>query len=289
MGRAIVAHRGAIWLSFATWLIVCIISSARADFKLPILHPVPKIVSVPEHESIEILNNFKKMNNLEIEIRMTPSGLLSERLVHYLNANFPNVKKRFVTSGILRSAHILRYRKVSRIEIRHELGLANPDFRTINALYALGPVRKLLVLDHRFSRSSFEKIKRVKFSMPVINLSVEGLASDHLQLLKADMSRPIMLVIPYGFEAIHLAKYNQLHPLILEVHTQENQVNEGVLAELTKMEKADICIVINGGFTMNDATKLMVLDRFSLKIYLENLKQLIPGLVDLLEQMEPPS
>lgn len=287
VGKVSVACQSRLLASILFIALLSTCKFAQADFRLPVFYPVPKIISVPENGSMDLLARFENVHNLVIEIRMEPSSLPSDQLIKYLNGSFPKNTKIIATSGLLRSVHANRFRKLYPIEIRHYIGLATLDPKTINSLYTLGPVRKMLVLNSGFGRASFSKIRKVKFSVPVIRLGHNGLSKEQLTWLSESSRRPIVFVLSPGFNPVYLEEIENIAPVGLEVHTINNRIEMNLLTSLSKLKKTDITVVVDGGFTMQDAYRLYALDRFSIKVQLENDSIIIPGLADLLNQIAP--
>ena len=148
-----------VWMLLVAGLLS---GQAKADFDLPILNRVPKIISVADDFPLKQLSRFKEVLDLTLELRMTRGNLIPDWLLDYLQKNFSQIPKRIVLYEALRPAHVKQLRRLSKLEVRLETSTAGLDRQTLNSLYELGPVRKCVVLPQNFTRGTFDLLKKLK-------------------------------------------------------------------------------------------------------------------------------
>jgi hypothetical protein len=261
---------------------------ASADFDLPILNPVPKVVSVPEDIPFATLDNFARVRDLTIEVRMTRGNMLTDRLIDFLELKFPAVPKRIVLSGTLKQVHVDQLRRISRLEVRYETSSEGLDKETINSLYALGPVRKVIVLDQTFDRKLLESVRQLKFFSPAVRLGQSTVSKEQLGWLSDDKHNKKTFILPPGADPSWIYDLTTLHPLKLEIRTVKNRIDDKLLEILRDLRRAEQVLVVDGTLTVEDARRFARLERFSLKVELSLPARIIPGLVRLLNRIAPP-
>lgn len=263
-------------------------STARADFDLPILSPVPKTVSVPEDIPLRTLKGFARVRDLTIEVRMTGGNMLTDRLADFIEKTFAGVPKRIVLGGMLKPVHVEQLRKLSKLQIRYQTGSSALDDVTITSLYALGPVHKVIVLDQGCGQEQIDRLKKLKFFVPALRIRERGFTLDKLGWLQKDRSHPKLFVLPADFDPGLIYELIGLRPLQLEIHTRNNRLAEQQIAVLRDLRHAELTLVVDGNVTLEDARRFTRLDRFSLKVELGQPPRIIPGLVQVLNRIAPP-
>jgi hypothetical protein len=261
---------------------------ARADFELPIVSPVTKILSVPYDFDPSSLSRFADINELVLELRMTRGNMVPDWLVSYLRTNFQTVTVRVVLSGKIRPLHVDQLRRIPRYEVQYHPGTTKIDSSTINALYTLGPVRKLIVLSSGFSSQDLAAVRKLKNYTLAIDAREKALSDEQLGWLSKDRNHRKVLFIPAGFDPKRVYDLVALSPLDLRIYTKNNRIEAGMLDVLKDLKKVNFILVVNGRVTLKDAKQFSRLERFSLRIEVTRPNDATPGMVQVLNRIAPP-
>lgn len=264
------------------------LGSAVADFELPIVSPVTKILSVPYDFDPSSLNRFTDINNLVLELVMTRGNMVPDWLVSYLKNNFQTVTVRVVLSGTIRPLHVDQLRRLPRYEVQYHPGKSKIDSTTINALYTLGPVRKLFVLSGDFSKKELLAVRKLKNYSLAVDTRGKPLSDEQLGWLSEDRHHRKILFISADFDPKKVLDLVTLSPLELQVYTKNNRIDAGLLNVLKDLKKVNFTLVVNGLVTLKDAKQFSRLERFSLRIEVKRPKDATPGMVQVLNRIAPP-
>ena len=120
-----------------------VVGSVQADFDLPLLHPVPKILSVSDAIAPSDLARLKGVKNSLLLMRMEQGNMLRESTLRVLHQDFNGVMKRMILRSPLLAVHVEQLRCLDRFEVVFPLDELD-DANLIN-LFKLGPVRKWLL------------------------------------------------------------------------------------------------------------------------------------------------
>ncbi|MFC1654567.1 hypothetical protein ACFL2F_02075 [Myxococcota bacterium] len=264
------------------------LGSAVADFELPIVSPVTKILSVPYDFDPSSLNRFTDINNLTLELVMTRGNMIPDWLVSYLKNNFQTVPVRVVLSGTIRPLHVDQLRRLPRYEVQYHPGKSMFDSTTINALYTLGPVRKIIVLSGDFSKKELLAVRKLKNYSLAVDTRGKPLSDEQLGWLSEDRHHRKILFISADFDPKKVLDLVTLRPLELQVYTKNNRIDAGLLNVLKDLKKVNFTLVVNGRVTLKDAKQFSRLERFSLRIEVKRPKDATPGMVQVLNRIAPP-
>lgn len=273
--------------SFLAVLLVLTCVKARADFELAILHPVTKIISLDEEISIETLQRFSCAKNAILEVRMR-GNMMRDRLVKTLITDFAGVKKRILLSPSLKKIHVEQLRRLDDFEVAYRLGRGGLDDETYSALFALGPVRKIFILSEDFDPESLDKIRRLKFVHMVFRLPENGSFDEQrLQAIEALGSGCRSFILPLSMDPAGIFPLTRYRTLSLEVPTVHNRIDQEMLSVLKDLRGVEVIVVADGRMTLDDARQWAALERFCVKVFVEQDSQITPGLVSLLNRIAP--
>ena len=264
------------------------VAPVSADFDLAILNPVPKILSVPSSLDPQKIVHFSSVSDLEIELRMVRGNLLPGRWLKVLQKHFAEAPKHFLLSGRVRPEHIQALRDLKRVQIHYLAGQSSLESSKINMLYSIGPVQKIVVLADNFKHDQLEAVFGIKHTFAGIQVNEDGLSADQVNWLGANQVKKKILYLPGSVKASFLYDLAGIRPLTLEISTQNNQLGSDILNVLKDFRGVELRLVLNGKLTIDQMREFTVLDRFSLKIRLEDKMETIPGLAQLLNRISPP-
>jgi hypothetical protein len=275
---------------FVVVLLVLLIplGPAWADFELPIVSPVTKVLSVPYDFDPSSLSRFTGINELVLELRMTRGNMAPDWLVSYLKTTFQTVTVRVVLSGKIRALHVDQLRRIPRYEVEYHPGTNRIDSNTINALYTLGPVRKLIVLSCDFSKKDLAAVRKLKNYTLAVDARKKPLSAEQLGWLSKDRSHRKVLYIPTGFDPQKVYDLVTLSPVELRIYTSNNRIDPDLLNVLKDLKKVSFSLVVNGRVTLEDAKQFARLERFSLRIEITRPSDATPGMVQVLNRIAPP-
>jgi len=261
--------------------------AARADFRLPILNPVPKTLSIPATIDPSILEEFSRVKDIGIEVRLSGGNLVPGRLLQVLKERFPGNRKFFVMRGDILPRHAEQLRGLEQVEVWYHLGGKKFAARTRNQLYSLGPVRKVIVLPADFDNDLLQQALGMSFTSVAVAVG-DTIPAQQLRWLGIDRRRRKYLLLSpdAGRQAVYQA--SELSPVELLVPARNNRLDDKFLQLLANLREMGITILVDGRFTIADARRLTRLENFSLKVVLQDPPQMIPGLVDLLGRLHPP-
>jgi hypothetical protein len=262
---------------------------AAADFDLPILYPVPKTISVPDDVDLKQLQRFKDVKDLTIEIRMKRGNMLSDRLLNGLKNEFKKIRKRIVLLPSLRSVHVERLRQLDNFEVVYRINGSKQITKEVsNALFALGPIRKTIILDKSFNTELYKQIRRMKLVVPSILIDKSFLSKEQLDVLVKDKKTRKEFQLSSDFEFKKLYELTAISPLKLVINTKNNRIDDKLLKVLNDLNIDTLIVVANGKMTVEDARQWAKLKRFTVKIVFDKKMDSIPGLARLLNRISPP-
>jgi hypothetical protein len=261
---------------------------ARADFDLPIVSPVTKVLSVPYDFDPSSLSRFTDVDDLLLELRMTRGNMVPDWLVSYLKTNFQTVTVRVVLSGKIRPLHVDQLRRIPRYEVQYHPETNKIDSTTINALYTLGPVHKLIVLSGDFSRKDLKAVRKLKNYTLAVDTRKGTLSPEQIGWLAEDRNHSKVLIVPAGLDPKKVYDLVTLSPLELRIHTKNNQIEAGLLNVLKDLKKVNFTLVVDGRVTLKNAKQFSRLERFSLRIEISRPTDATPGMVQVLNRIAPP-
>ncbi len=264
------------------------LGSAVADFELPIVNPVPKVLSVPYDFDPSSLTRFSEIRDLILELRMTRGNMVPDWLVSFLKNNFQLVTVRVVLSGVIRPRHVDQLRRLPQFEVEYLPGESKIDSNTINTLYTLGPVRKIVLLDNDFTRQEVLAVRRLKNFVLAVDARKKPLSAAQVEWLATDENHRKIIFLPSDFSPEKVYDLVVLRPLELRIYTRRNQIDDGLLAVLKDLKKVDFTLVVNGRVTLEDAKRYCRLERFSLRIDVKTPDEATPGIVQVLNRIAPP-
>jgi hypothetical protein len=263
-------------------------AAVRADFKLPILNRVPKILSVNDDVTPEQLLRFSSVRDLILEIHLVRSNRMPEPLMQVLLTSYKNTPKRIFLSQEIKPAHVEQLRTLGSLEVLFSIPAAGLDSKLANALYSIGPVPKTLFLPMNFDKEAVASVRKMHFSTPAVVLSPElSLSKEQIEWLSEIKERRKLVVLDSGIEPQKLYEWVALAPLALEIKLVKNRIPDPLLAVLKDLKGVDITLVADGRMTMEDARQWSRLDHFSLKLEITDPNEVTPGLAQLLNQIAP--
>jgi hypothetical protein len=274
-------------ISFAVVLLV-LPGLAQADFELPIANPVTKILSVPYDFDPSSLSRFTKINDLVLELRMTRGNMVPDWLVSYLKTNFQTVTVRVVLSGKIRPLHVDQLRRIPRYEVQYHPGTSKIDSTTINTLYTLGPVHKLIVLSSEFTKKDLATVRKLKNYTLAIDTREKTLSQEQIRWLAQDKNHRKVLFVSPDLDPKKVYDLVSLSPLELRIYTKNNRIETGLQNVLKDVKKVNFSLVVNGRVTLEDAKQFARLERFSLRIEITRPADVTPGMVQVLNRIAPP-
>jgi len=276
------------YLAVVLLVLLILPGPVRADFELPIVSPVTKVLSVPYDFDPSSLSRFTGINDLVLELRMTRGNMVPDWLVSYLKTNFQTVTVRVVLSGKIRPLHVDQLRRIPRYEVEYHPGAGKIDSATINTLYTLGPVRKLIVLTSEFSKKDLAAVRKLKNYTLAVDARKKPFTKEQLEWLSKDRNHRKELYLPCGFDPKKVYDLVILSPLQLRVYTQNNRIDQKLLDVLKDLKKVNFSLVVDGRVTLENAKQFARLERFSLRIEIASPSDATPGIVQVLNRIAPP-
>jgi len=255
--------------------------------ELPFPFPVVTTLSVPDSAPPELLERFRGVRGLTLEIRTQQGNMLRDSLVRSLETGFTGADKRVVIRPPFKAAQIEQLRRLDRLEVEVLLGpdaLAPEDRRLLERL---GPVRVIYRLPAGFISDLWEQVETAKHALVAFELGPAGLDSARWALLLQKPRRHRRFVLSAGHPPSGIYPLTQAAPLALELRTARNALPAPLLEVLKDLRGVDLCLVVDGRFTRQHADPWDRLERFRLKVELEGPGDLTPGLAALLERIGP--
>ncbi len=263
-------------------------SGVRANFELPILHPVEKTVVVSEEIDSDELARLGRIDNATIEVQMSAGNMMRDVLLEQLNRGFAGATKRIQLQGRIESVHVEQLGRLERIEVAYRPGAAGLDDETFNALYRLGPTRKLIHLPSAPDPELLQRVGKLKFFVPVVHLADPPPGEALLRWLRSRPDRSVWFVLPAGFPPQRIYELCEFRPLHLLLQTRRNRLDGDLLNVVKDLRGVGVTVVVDGRLTVADVKQLAALERFSLRVVLGQPPRYTPGLSRLLNRIEPP-
>lgn len=264
-------------------------AGAWGEFDLPVLNTVPKVVSFNEDVPLAQLERYLDVRDLTLELRTRRGNLLPEPLLTLLKNRFSGTPKRIVLTGPLRAGIVDQLRMLGGIEVLFEVPAGGLDPETVNNLYGIGPVRKTIVLPEGFGEEAVRSVRKLKFAAPAVRLEPGSFfSSEQLGWLLRERSRRKLFFLPADTDPARVYELCAVFPLALEVRTTKNRVAVPLLEVLEDLKDVEITLVVDGRITIDDARQWTRLERFSLKVEIDDPNQVTPGLGQLLNRIAPP-
>ncbi|HUU00709.1 MAG TPA: hypothetical protein VM425_04625 [Myxococcota bacterium] len=271
------------------WAVIsCFSQSARADFKLPILNPVTKIISVPPGIDPAVLGRFAGLRDLVIELRMTRGNLIPGRLMQLLTGKFQNVPKRLILFSEIKPNHATQIHRLANLEVQYEVNAGGLRPETENQLYSLGPVHKILILNEKFASEAARRAGRMKFTSIGVRIRKSPLSAERIDLLCLDHKRPKLVILPADTKPKDILDLTVISPLQMEIYLNNNRLEDDLRQVLSELRGINVTLVVDGTLTLEDAKKFTAIERFKLKVQLDEQGSMIPGLIQLLGKIAPP-
>lgn len=260
-----------------------------AEFDLPVLSKVEKILSFSDETDPQQLLRFIDVRDLTVEVRLHAGDTLPAPWHSVLMDRFRSVQKRVVLYTMPAERAIERLRKLERLDIVLELEGKGAKLADLNRLYALGPVKKRVVLPSGCESNALQQAMRLNFSELGILLGPDGtLDRETLTTLIADRTRRKYVYLPSGASTEALLDLAAVAPLAIQVKTVRNRIPEGILRVLKDMRHIDVVLEVDGRITREDAQQWTALEGFSLLVRIDDPAAITPGLANLLNGISPP-
>jgi hypothetical protein len=262
---------------------------AGANIDLPLLSRVEKILSFPDNVDPQQLLRFSKLRDLTIEIRIKTGDMLPPALHSLLMDRFAGIPKRIVLSKLPTERAIERLRKLEPLEVVVFLSGKSAEMNELDRLYALGPVRKRVVLPGDCGPEALRRATELNFSELGIIAGPGGtLDRETLPLLVSEKARKKVIYLPADATTEALLDLTAIAPLAIEVRTVRNRIPEALLGVLKDMRLVDIVLLVDGRITQEDTRHWASLGRLSLHVHIEDANEITPGLSGLLDSISPP-
>ncbi len=268
----------------SAWLLPSI---ASADFDLEVLFPVAKTVVIPEDADATLYPELEKIGEPTIEIRMS-GNMMRDVLIERLNRQFARSKKRVVLRGEVNDIHVKQLRRLEGLEVVYRLGPKGLSDKTFNALYALGPVRKFIQFGAETPIRQLDRIHRLKFCVPVVEVGPGGLPEHLIGWLEQKKQRSIHFILGPDAKPDQVLGLTRFSPLHLEIRTRNNRVEKELYNVLRDLRGVEIVLRVDGRLTLADVKRLTGLERFGIRVDLGSPARYTPGLFRLLGQIAPP-
>jgi hypothetical protein len=179
-------------------------------------------------------------------------------------------------------------RRLPKFEVQYNPGTSKIDSNAINVLYTLGPVRKLVVLNGDFSREELLTVRKLKNFILAVDARRIPPSAEQLQWLAEDRHHRKILFISSDFSPEKVYDLVALSPLELRIYTKNNHIDDDLTAVLKDLKKVYFTLVVSGRVTLEDAKRLSRLERFSLRIEVNDPGDATPGMVQVLNRIAPP-
>ncbi len=199
-------------------------SASVAEFDLPILFQVPKTISVPKEISLGVLPSFAGVKDLTIEVRMTGGNMLRDVMVKMLNEKYRGVTKRIVFQGEVNRTHVDQIRRLDRYEVVYQIGKDGLGNKTFNSLYALGPVRKFIEIPEGSDQDLLNRIGKLKFYVPVLQLGSKPLDSVTREWIFGKKHSCTQFSLPADIDPSLVYDLLVFNPISLRVKTVKNHI-----------------------------------------------------------------
>jgi hypothetical protein len=184
--------------------------------------------------------------------------------------------------------HVDQLRRLGRFEIVYQLLGDSMDRDTFNHLFALGPVRKHLIIKASAPEALLDRLSQLKFTVPHVLLGSEGLAEPLRSWLRKRPGRGVCFALPPQADAELIYGLLEFKPLALVVETVHNRIPGDMMKILKDLRGVDVILRVDGSLTMADVKTFAALERFSLHVDLLGTDFLTPGLAQLLNRVRPP-
>jgi len=209
-------------------------------------------------------------------------------LVDRLNQTLPEATKRVVLSGEVTEAHVRQLRRVERLEVAYRMGAGGMSARTFNALFDLGPVRKLICIPADATPAQLERVGRLKFYVPVVQVDKQPLSEQLLAWLEGRHKRNNYFILGPDVDPNRIYELTRFRPLHLEFQTRNNRVSEKIMNVIKDLMSVELVIWADGRLTLDDAKRFANLERFGIRVDLGRPPEYTPGLFHLLNRIAPP-
>jgi hypothetical protein len=269
-------------------LLSCFSRQAQADFKLPITNPVTKIISVPSSIDPAVLKRFIGLKNLVVELRMTHGNLIPGRLMQLLTDKFSNVPKRLILFHEIMPNHSTQLHRLANLEVQYEVDAKGLRPETENQLYSLGPVHKILMLNENFDSETVARASRMKFATIGARIRKGFISKEQIDLLCREHRKSKLIILPANTKPEQVLSLTVISPLQLEIYLNNNKLENNLLQQLTELRGIIVTLVVDGTLTLEDVKKFASLERFKIKLQLDEQGSMIPGLIQLLGRIAPP-
>jgi hypothetical protein len=261
---------------------------AQADVELPILNQVPKVVSVNEQFPLEQLGRFRDVKDMTIELRLTRGNIAPDNWIDFLNVRLPKAAKRVMVKGALNSFHIGQIHKIKQVEVHYTVNPEGIDSQALNALFELGPIHKIVLLPENFTIELLDAVCKLKFFALAFNVPAEFFSKEQLAALTRDKSHRKLFSFSADIDPKRIIELTGIKPIALEVRTNHNQLPNGLLEVLKDLRGVELTLVVDGRLTQAEVKPLTKIERFSLKVELNDANEITPGLPQLLNRINPP-
>jgi len=261
--------------------------SAAADFELAILFPVPKTVVVPEDVEPSVLTALSGVRDLTIEIAMS-GNMMRDVLVDHLNGDLARANKRIVLSGEVNPIHVKQLRRIRRLEVVYSLGPDGMSDKTFNALFALGPVRKYIRLPADAPAAALERICKLKFYVPVVEVGQDPLPDRLIAWLEQKRQRNNYFVLDAAVDPARIYDLVRFDPLHLEIQTHANRIPEKLFKVIKDLRGVEVVLRVDGRLSLADVKRFAALERFGIRVDLGDPARYTPGLFRMLNRIAPP-
>ena len=261
---------------------------AQADVELPLLNQVPKIISVSEQFPLEQLERFRDVQNMTLELRLTRGNIVPDEWIEFLNSRLPGIPKRVMVKGVLNPFHVGQIHKINQVEVHYTVNPEGIDQQAQNALFELGPIHKIVLLPENFTAESLDAVRKLKFFVQAFNVPTEFFSKEQIAAMARDKSHRKLFSLSADIEPKRIIELTGIKPIILEVHTNHNQLPDNLLEVLKDLRGVELTIVVDGRLTQAEVKPLTKIERFSLKVNLNDANEITPGLPQLLNKINPP-
>ncbi len=279
-------------MKFSFGIVVCVslflglLAPVQADFDLPLLHSVPKILSVSDAIAPMDLVRLKGVKNVVLLVRMEQGNMLRESTLKVLKEDFNGVLKRMVLKSPLLAVHVEQLRRLDRFEVVFPFD--ELDDANLIMLSRLGPIRKWIVLPPSFKPEALPRLKTLKRTKLVVRVPKSGLTQDQLRFLECQQPGKVHFVLPQDATITNLHSLLGCRRLGLQLESKKNRMNDKLLRIVKDLRGVEPVIVLNGRLTLSDIKPLSRLEHFILQVELGLGKDYTPGLVSLLNAIAPP-
>ncbi len=260
-----------------------------ADFDLPVLSKVEKVLSFSDEIDPQQVLRFIDVRDLTIEVRLHSGDTLPALWHSVLMDRFGAIQKRIVLPQMPTERAIERLRKLERLEVVMELPGKSADLTDLNRLYALGPVKKRIVLHDGCGSDALQQAAKLNFSeLGIVPGAGGALNRETRAHLIADKTRRKYVYLPADATSEALLDLAAVAPLAIQVKCVRNRIPDGLLGVLKDLRHVDVTLEVDGRITLEDARQWVALERFSLLVRIDDPAAITPGLANLLNGIAPP-